>query len=113
MLELVKLRASQINGCGYCVDMHSRDARQAGESERRLYAVAVWRETPFFSPRERAALAWTEALTRLARQQELDTDFAALREQFSEREMVDLSLAISAINSWNRLAVGFGAQPAG
>lgn len=113
LLELVKLRASQINGCGYCVDMHSRDARQAGESERRLYAVAVWRETPFFSPRERAALAWTEALTRLARQQELDTDFAALREQFSEREMVDLSLAISAINSWNRLAVGFGAQPAG
>jgi AhpD family alkylhydroperoxidase len=112
LLELVKLRASQINGCGYCVDMHAADARKAGESERRLYAVAVWRETPFFTPRERAALAWTEALTRLSQQPPLDAEFAALREHFSEREMVDLSLAISAINSWNRLAVGFGAQPA-
>jgi AhpD family alkylhydroperoxidase len=112
LLELVKLRASQINGCGYCVDMHAKDARAAGESERRLYAVAVWRETPFFSPRERAALAWTEALTRLSQQPVLDADFAALREHFSEREMVDLGLAISAINSWNRLAVGFGVQPA-
>jgi AhpD family alkylhydroperoxidase len=111
LLELVKLRASQINGCGFCVDMHARDARKAGEDERRLYAVAAWRETPFFSPRERAALAWTEALTRLCHQPALDGDFAALREHFSEREMVDLSLAISAINSWNRLAVGFGAQP--
>jgi AhpD family alkylhydroperoxidase len=111
LLELVKLRASQINGCGFCVDMHARDARQAGETERRLYAVAAWRETPFFSPRERAALAWTEALTRLSQQPALDADFVALREHFSEREMVDLSLAISAINSWNRLAVGFGAQP--
>ena len=79
-------------------------------SERRLYAVAVWREPPFFSARERAALAWTEALTRLSQQPELEADFAALREEFSEREMVDLSLATSAINSWNRLAVGFGAQ---
>ncbi|MFC5546895.1 carboxymuconolactone decarboxylase family protein [Massilia aerilata] len=112
LLELVKLRASQINGCGYCVDMHARDARAAGESERRLYAVAVWRETPFFSPRERAALAWTEALTRLSGQPALDADYAALKEHFSEREMVDLGLAISAINSWNRLAVGFGLQPA-
>ncbi|CAH0311759.1 Alkyl hydroperoxide reductase AhpD [Massilia sp. Bi118] len=112
LLELVKLRASQINGCGYCVDMHAKDARAAGESERRLYAVAVWRETPFFSPRERAALAWTEALTRLSRQPALEADFAALKEHFSEREMVDLGLAISAINSWNRLAVGFGLQPA-
>lgn len=112
LLELVKLRASQINGCGFCVDMHAKDARQAGETERRLYAVAVWRETPFFSLRERAALAWTEALTRLSQQPALDADFTALREHFSEREMVDLSLAISAINSWNRLAVGFGAQPA-
>jgi len=110
--ELVKLRASQINGCGFCVDMHAKDARQAGETERRLYAVAVWRETPFFSARERAALAWTEALTRLSAQPALDADFLTLREQFSEREMVDLSLAISAINSWNRLAVGFGLQPA-
>lgn len=112
LLELVRLRASQINGCGFCVDMHTTDARQAGETERRLHAVAVWRETPFFSPRERAALAWTEALTRLSQQPALDGNFTALREHFSEREMVDLSLAISAINSWNRLAVGFGLQPA-
>jgi AhpD family alkylhydroperoxidase len=112
LLELVKLRASQINGCGYCVDMHAKDARAAGESERRLYAVAVWRETPFFSPRERAALAWTEALTRLSQQPALEADFADLKAHFSEREMVDLGLAISAINSWNRLAVGFGLQPA-
>lgn len=112
LLELVKLRASQINGCGFCVDMHAADARKAGESERRLTAVVVWRETPFFTPRERAALAWTEALTRLAAQPDLERDYAALKEQFGDKEMVDLSLAIAAINSWNRLAVGFGLQPA-
>jgi len=112
LLELVKLRASQINGCGFCVDMHAADARKAGESERRLTAVVVWRETPFFTPRERAALAWTEALTRLAAQPDLEHDYAALKEQFGDKEMVDLSLAIAAINSWNRLAVGFGLQPA-
>jgi AhpD family alkylhydroperoxidase len=112
LVELVKLRASQINGCGFCVDMHTSDARKAGESERRLYAVAVWRETPFFSARERAALAWTEALTRLSLQPELGHDYAALKEQFSDKEMVDLTLAISAINSWNRMAIGFGLQPA-
>lgn len=112
LLELVKLRASQINGCGFCVDMHAADARKAGETERRLAAVAVWRETPFFTPRERAALAWTEALTRLAQQPDLERDYAALKEQFGDKEMADLSLAISAINSWNRMAVGFGWQPA-
>jgi len=113
LIELVKLRASQINGCGFCVDMHGSDARKAGESERRLYAVAVWRETPFFTPRERAALAWTEVLTRLSQQQPgLEHDYALLKEQFSDKDMVDLTLAISAINSWNRLAVGFGMQPA-
>jgi len=112
LLELVRLRASQINGCGFCVDMHAADARKAGETERRLHGVAAWRETPFFTPRERAALAWTEALTRLAQQPELERDYAALSEQFGEKEMVDLSLAIAAINSWNRLAVGFGLQPA-
>jgi len=112
LLELVRLRASQINGCGFCVDMHASDARKAGESERRVHAVAVWRETPFFTPRERAALAWTEALTQLSRQPDLDRDYAALKEQFEDKEMVDLSLAIAAINSWNRLAVGFGLQPA-
>lgn len=112
LIELVKLRASQINGCGFCVDMHARDARKAGETERRLHAVAAWRETPFFTPRERAALAWTEALTRLAQQPALDHDYAALKEQFGDKEMVDLSLAIATINGWNRLAVGFGLQPA-
>jgi AhpD family alkylhydroperoxidase len=109
---LLKLRASQINGCGFCVDMHTSDARKAGESERRLYAVAVWRETPFFTARERAALAWTEALTRLSQQPELERDYAALKEQFGDKEMVDLTLAITAINSWNRMAIGFGLQPA-
>lgn len=112
LLELVKLRASQINGCGYCVDMHASDARKAGESERRLHAVAVWRETPFFTARERAALAWTEALTRLSQQPELERDYALLAEQFGDKEMVDLTLAVAAINSWNRMALGFGAQPA-
>jgi AhpD family alkylhydroperoxidase len=112
LIELVKLRASQINGCGFCVDMHASDARKAGETERRLHAVAVWRETPFFTPRERAALAWTEALTRLSEQPDLERDYAQLAEQFGDKEMVDLSLAVAAINSWNRLAIGFGLQPA-
>lgn len=107
LLELVKLRASQINGCGYCVDMHSRDARKSGESERRLYALTVWRETPFFTERERAALAWTEALTRISETRAPDADYEWLSSQFTERERVDLTLAINAINSWNRLAIGF------
>ena len=107
LLELVKLRASQINGCGYCVDLHSRDARKLGESERRLYALTVWRETPLFTERERAALAWTEALTRIAETRAPDADYAWLSSQFTERERVDLTLAINAINSWNRLAIGF------
>ena len=107
LLDLVKLRASQINGCAYCVDLHSSDLRKKGETERRLYAVPVWRETPFFSPRERAALTWTEALTLLPQTHAPDADFAAMREQFSERELVDLTLAIGTINTWNRLSVGF------
>lgn len=107
LLELVKLRASQINGCAYCVDMHSRDARKSGESERRLYAIAVWREAPFFTERERAALAWTEALTRISETRAPDADYEWLSSQFTERERVDLTLAINAINSWNRLAIGF------
>ena len=107
LLELVKLRASQINGCAYCVDMHSRDARKHGESERRLYAIAVWREAPFFTERERAALAWTEALTRISETRAPDADYEWLSSQFNERERVDLTLAINAINGWNRLAVGF------
>ena len=107
LLELVKLRASQINGCAYCVDLHSRDALRQGENERRLHAVAVWRESPFFTDRERAALAWTESLTRLADTHAPDADYDWLSSQFDERERVDLTLAINAINGWNRLAVGF------
>ena len=107
LLDLVKLRASQINGCAYCVDVHSADARKNGESERRLFAIPVWREVPFFSARERAALAWTEALTRIADTHAPDADFDALKASFSESEMVNLTLAIVTINAWNRLSVGF------
>ena len=107
LLDLIKLRASQINGCAFCVDLHSSDLRKKGESERRLYAVAVWRETPFFTPRERAALAWTEAVTEIATSRAPDADYAALSDHFSEAERVNLTLAIGVINSWNRLSVGF------
>ena len=107
LLELVKLRASQINGCAYCVDMHSTDARKRGETERRLHAVAVWRESPFFTERERAALAWTESLTLIAQTRAPDADYEWLSSQFDEEERVKLTLAINAINGWNRLAVGF------
>ena len=117
LLELVKARASQINGCAYCVDMHTKDARAAGESEQRLYALAVWREAPFFTERERAALAWCEAVTLLARDQVPDEVYALARQHFGEKELVDLTMAIIAINGWNRLAVTFrtvagGYQPA-
>jgi len=111
LVELVKLRASQINGCAYCVDLHTREARQAGETERRLYAVSVWRETPFFTERERAALAWTEALTLIADTRAPDADYALLAAQFNKKEMTDLTLAIVAINGWNRIAVGFRKMP--
>jgi len=112
LLELVKLRASQINGCAFCVDMHAADARKAGESERRLMGVSVWRETPFFTPRERAALAWTEALTLLAQTHAPDEDYAAISEHFSPAEQVNLTLAITTINAWNRFGVGFRKLPA-
>jgi AhpD family alkylhydroperoxidase len=111
LIELVKLRASQINGCAFCVDMHTADARKGGETERRLYAVSVWRETPFFTPRERAALAWTESLTLLSQTLAPDEDYELLSVQFTPKEMVDLTVAISTINSWNRLAVGFRKMP--
>ncbi|QLL11446.1 carboxymuconolactone decarboxylase family protein [Pseudomonas chlororaphis] len=111
LIELVKLRASQINGCAFCVDMHTADARKSGETERRLYAVSVWRETPFFTDRERAALAWTESLTRVSETHAPDADYELLSSQFSPCEQVDLSLAIATINSWNRLAVGFRKMP--
>jgi AhpD family alkylhydroperoxidase len=107
LLELVKLRASQINGCAYCVDMHTKDARAAGESEQRLYTVSVWREAPFFSGRERAALAWAEALTLVSEKGVPDELYAEARKYFSERELVDLSLAVVTINGWNRLAISF------
>ena len=111
LIELVKMRASQINGCAYCLDMHSKDARAAGESEQRLYTLDAWRETPFFSPRERAALAWTETLTRVAETHVPDAAYEAARTEFSEQELVDLTLAIVTINAWNRIAIGFRAVP--
>ncbi|MFW9270459.1 carboxymuconolactone decarboxylase family protein [Pseudomonas sp. NR3] len=111
LIELVKLRASQINGCAFCIDMHTADARKDGETERRLYAVTAWREAPFFTGRERAALAWTEALTRLSETHAPDADYALLNEHFTPKEMVDLTVAINAINGWNRLAVGFRKMP--
>jgi len=111
LIELVKLRVSQINGCAFCIDMHTADARKDGETERRLYAVTAWREAPFFTGRERAALAWTEALTRLSETHAPDADYALLSEHFNPKEMVDLTVAINAINGWNRLAVGFRKMP--
>ena len=111
LLELVKLRASQINGCAFCVDMHAADARKDGETERRLYAVPVWRETPFFTPRERAALAWTEAVTTIAASGAPDDLHADLCAQFTDKERMDLTLAISMINCWNRLAISFRKMP--
>ncbi len=111
LIELIKLRASQLNGCAFCVDMHASDALKAGETQRRLNAVAVWREAPFFTARERAALAWTESLTLLAQTHAPDEDYEQLRAQFSETEMVNIGLAICTINAWNRLAVGFRSMP--
>ena len=111
LLELMRLRASQINGCAYCVDHHVTEATKAGESARRLHSVMVWREVPFFTPRERAALAWTESLTRLADTHAADEDYALVREQFSDKEIVDLTVAIIAVNGWNRLGVGFRRSP--
>ncbi|MGB6452784.1 MAG: carboxymuconolactone decarboxylase family protein [Steroidobacteraceae bacterium] len=112
LLELVKTRASQINGCAYCLDMHTKDARAAGETEQRLYTLAAWREAPFFNERERAALAWTEAVTRVSAMHDDDALYAELKKRFSEKEIVDLTLAIVGINGWNRLAIPFR-SPAG
>jgi len=107
LLELVRTRASQINGCAYCLDMHTKDARAAGESEQRLHTLSAWRETPFFSERERAALAWTEAVTRIADAHVSDEVYSETAKHFHEKELVDLTLAIVAINGWNRLAITF------
>ncbi|MBZ9936260.1 carboxymuconolactone decarboxylase family protein [Mesorhizobium sp. BR1-1-16] len=107
LAELVKIRASQINGCANCLHMHTADARKAGESEARIYLLTAWRESLLYTPRERAALAWTEALTKLSETNAPDEDYAALAAHFSPKEQVDLTLIINVINSWNRLAVGF------
>ena len=112
LVELVRLRASQINGCAYCVDLHSGDARKAGESERRLAAVVVWKETPFFSDRERAALEWTEALTLVAQSHVPDEVWARVKPHFTPEEIADLTLLVSAINAWNRFAIAFRKTPA-
>ena len=111
LLDLIKLRASQINGCAYCVDMHAGDLRKAGETARRIDTLSVWRDTPFFTDRERAALAWTEAITRISETHAPDEDYELLKREFSERERVDLTVAIAAINCWNRVSVGFRNMP--
>lgn len=110
LLELVKTRASQINGCAYCIDMHTKDARAAGETEQRLYGLSAWRETPFFTERERAALEWTEALTLIA-DNDVPDDLYNRVQQFSEHDLVNLSLAVITINGWNRLAIPFRSVP--
>jgi AhpD family alkylhydroperoxidase len=111
LLDLVKTRVSEINGCAYCIDMHTKDARARGETEQRLYALAAWRETPFYSERERAAFAWAEAVTLLAQNSIPSELFEEARGQFSEKELVDLTLGVIAINGWNRLAVAFRTMP--
>jgi AhpD family alkylhydroperoxidase len=111
LLHLIKIRASQLNHCAFCTDMHSIDARRLGESDRRLFSISVWRSSDFFSPREKAALAWTEALTQLTGSDVSDEVYDALQAEFTEAERVDLTMAINAISSWNRLAVGFRQKP--
>jgi len=107
LMELVKMRASQINGCGFCLHMHALEARKAGETEERLYLLDAWRESPLYSDRERAALAWTEALTLVAETRAPDAVYEAVKAEFSEEEQVTLTLLIVAINGWNRINVGF------
>ena len=111
LLGLVKMRSSQINGCAYCLDMHSKDARARGESEQRLYTLPAWRETPFFTNRERAALAWTEAVTLIGESHAPDDVYEEVRKRFTEQELVNLTMAIVAINGWNRLVIGFRIVP--
>lgn len=111
LLHLIKMRASQINGCAYCLDMHSLDARADGETEQRLYTLDAWAETPFFTDRERAALAWTEAVTLVSQTHVPDDVYEETKKHFSEREIVDLTLAVGMINMWNRLAISTRAVP--
>lgn len=112
LVELVRIRASQINGCAFCLDMHNADARKAGEDERRLATLSAWRETSFFNDRERAALEWTESLTRVADSRVPDDVWERIKPHFTPEELVDLTLLVNAINSWNRFAIAFRAQPA-
>jgi len=109
LIELIKMRASQINGCAYCLDMHARDARAKGESEQRLYLLDAWRESPLYSDRERAALAWTEAVTLGSQTRVPDEVYEEARRNFSEEELVKLTVAVATINAWNRIAISFRA----
>ncbi len=111
LYELVKTRASQINSYAFCLDMHTKDARKAGETEQRLYALSAWRETPFYTERERAALAWTEAVTEISKDGISQELFEETSKHFNEKEMVDLTMAVIAINGWNRLAISFATVP--
>ncbi|MDG6905547.1 MAG: carboxymuconolactone decarboxylase family protein [Nitrososphaerota archaeon] len=111
LLNLVFMRASQLNGCAWCLDMHSKDARAEGESEQRIFMLSAWQEAPFYSDRERAAIAWTEAVTLVAESHVPDHVYEEARKQFSEKELVDLTLAIIEINGWNRLNVSFRTVP--
>lgn len=111
LMHLLKMRASQINGCAYCLDMHSIDARALGETEQRLYALDAWRETPFFTDKERAALAWTEAITRVAETHVPDEVYEEVKKYFSEKEVINLMVVATVINMWNRLAISTRAVP--
>lgn len=111
LLDLIKLRASQINGCAYCIDMHWKDLRASGESEQRLYGLDAWEESPYYSDRERAALAWTEAVTNVQDGHVPDSVFEVVRKSFTDKELVDLTVAITAINSWNRLNIAARTVP--
>jgi AhpD family alkylhydroperoxidase len=112
LVELIRLRASQINGCAYCIDLHTADARKGGEDDRRLATLQVWRETPFFTAREQAALAWTEAVTLVSQDHVPDAVWEAVRPHFSDAELVDLTLLVATINTWNRFAISFRKTPA-
>ena len=111
LLHLLKMRASQINGCAYCIDMHSLDARALGETEQRLYALDAWRETPFYTERERAALAWIEAVTLVSQTHVPDSVFEEVKAHFTDQEIVDLTFVASTINAWNRLAIAMRSVP--
>ena len=109
--ELIKIRASQLNACAYCIDLHTRDAIKLGETPRRIFALSAWHETPFFTDRERAALLWTETLTLLAEKGAPEAIYNQVAEHFNQRELADLTFAIATINAWNRFGVGFAMQP--